>query len=74
MAEMPSDEAADLVKSNYRRALKWRHSDTNRNDPDADEKTKAIYKANSVLSDPIARAEYLNPPQPTGRIFRGVRK
>ncbi|MDO8487653.1 MAG: DnaJ domain-containing protein [Candidatus Curtissbacteria bacterium] len=77
LREMSQDEAEAMVKSNFRLALKRTHADRHPDDPNADEKTKAIFRANEILSDPALRSQYLNRTgsyaKPPGRIFYGKR-
>ncbi len=56
--EVAPDASAEDIKRAYRRLALATHPDRNRNDPNAEERFKAINEAYGVLSDPHKRAQF----------------
>ncbi|MDR1979237.1 MAG: molecular chaperone DnaJ [Synergistaceae bacterium] len=52
------DASQAEIKKSYRQLVRQYHPDTNRNNPEAEEKFKKINAAYSVLSDPEKRSRY----------------
>ncbi len=55
---VPRDASQAEIKKVYRQLVRQYHPDTNRDNPDAEEKFKKINAAYSVLGDPEKRARY----------------
>jgi molecular chaperone DnaJ len=55
---VPRDASQADIKKEYRRLVRQFHPDTNRDNPEAEEKFKKINAAYSVLGDPEKRARY----------------
>ncbi|CAN5655071.1 molecular chaperone DnaJ [soil metagenome] len=55
---VPKDASQDDVRKAYRKLARENHPDANPNDPQAEERFKAISEAHGVLSDSTKRAEY----------------
>ncbi len=55
---VPRDADADEIKAAFRRQARRLHPDVNRDDPEAEEKFKALNEAYSVLSDDRKRQQY----------------
>ncbi|RYD85369.1 MAG: J domain-containing protein [Verrucomicrobiaceae bacterium] len=58
---VPRDATDDQIKSAFRKLAMQYHPDRNPGDKAAEEKFKEINAANTLLNDPVQRAQYANP-------------